>query len=503
MSAPSTAITLASLATHYPALQIVLPLVAAPVVVLLRGTRLVWLIAFAVTLACLGIAVDLYTQVLQQGEIRYAMGGWAPPVGIEYRVDRFNGLMLILICAIAAVVLPFARTSVEKEVSSNRLSLFWAAWLLCFTGLLGIVITGDAFNVFVFLEVSSLATYALIACARDRRALTSAFQYLIMGTIGATFILIGIGLLYMLTGTLNMADLAQRLPAVTQARTLNAAFGFIVVGCSLKLALFPLHLWMPNAYAFAPSAVTAFIAATATKVSIYVMLRFFFTVFGAEFSFGSMPLGEVLMTLSIIAMFSGSLVAIYERNVKRMLAYSSVAQIGYITLGISLATSSGLAAGMLHLINHAVIKAGLFMTMGAVVYRLGSCRLDQLSGLGKQMPWTMAAFVAGGLSLIGVPLTTGFVSKWHLASAGFGAGLPLVPVAILASSLLAVIYVWKVIETAYLRSPLENATPVKEAPISLLIPMWIMVAANFAFGIQGTVIWQAVQQAAVQLRGGV
>jgi len=488
---------------HFPALQIVLPLLAAPLCVLLRTTRLAWLLAFAVTLASFGIAVELYSQVLHQGVISYAMGGWAPPIGIEYRVDRFNALMLILITAVAAVVLPFARTSVEKEVDQRRLPLFWAAWLLCFTGLLGIVITGDAFNVFVFLEVSSLATYALIACSRDRRALASAFQYLIMGTIGATFILIGIGLLYMLTGTLNMADLAARLPEVTQPRTLKTAFVFIVVGCSLKLALFPLHLWMPNAYAYAPSAVTAFIAATATKVAIYVMLRFFFTIFGADFSFGVMPLGEVLMVLSVIAMFSGSLVAIYQQNVKRMLAYSSVAQIGYITLGISLATTTGLAAGMLHLFNHAMIKAALFMAMGAVVYRLGSCQLDQMAGLAKQMPWTMAAFVAGGLSLIGVPLTSGFVSKWYLVTAAFDAGWMIIPVAILGSSLLAVIYIWKVVETAYMRSPPADQKPVREAPLTLLVPLWIMVAANLFFGMQGSLLWQSVLQAARQLSGEV
>ncbi|MEL0082707.1 MAG: monovalent cation/H+ antiporter subunit D family protein [Gammaproteobacteria bacterium] len=461
-----------------------------------------WLLTFAATLASFAIAAELYSQVITNGPISYAMGGWKPPVGIEYRIDQFNGLMLLLITAVAAVVLPFARTSVDREVDQQRHALFWSSWLLCFTGLLGIVITGDAFNVFVFLEVSSLSTYALIACSRDRRGLTSAFQYLIMGTIGATFILIGIGLLYVLTGTLNMADLAARLPEVSRAKTLETAFVFIVVGCSLKLALFPLHLWMPNAYAFAPSAVTAFIAATATKVAIYVMLRFFFTIFGADFSYQVMPLGEVLMVLAIIAMFSGSLVAIFEQNVKRMLAYSSVAQIGYIMLGVSLATTTGVAAGLLHILNHAIIKAALFMALGAVVYRLGSCRLEQMAGLGKQMPWTMAAFVAGGLSLIGVPLTTGFISKWYLVTAAFDAGMPLIPVAILGASLLAVIYIWKVVEAAYLRPRPQNSAAVSEAPVSLLLPLWLMVAANFYFGIQGNLLWERALAATQQLMGG-
>ena len=158
------------------------------------------------------------------------------------------------------------------------------------TGLLGIAVTGDIFNVFVFLEISSLSAYALIALGKDRRALTAAYQYLIMGSVGATFIVIGIGLMYGMTGTLNMADLAERIPAVAATRTIPVAFAFLAVGISLKLALFPLHLWLPSAYAYAPSAVTAFIASTATKVAVYMLLRFFFTIFGARSRFDVMQL---------------------------------------------------------------------------------------------------------------------------------------------------------------------------------------------------------------------
>ena len=194
------------------------------------------------------------------------------------------------------------------------------------------------------------------------------------------------------------------------------------------------------------------------------------------------------MILALIAMFSGSLVAVYEQNVKRMLAYSSVAQIGYIMLGISLATTTGLAAGMLHLFNHALIKGALFMAIGAVVYRTGSAQLNQLAGLGRKMPWTMAGFVAAGLCLIGVPLTTGFLSKWYLVNASFDAGHTVIPVMILISSLLAVIYIWKVVETVYFQParPLKpGEEPVTEAPLSMLIPLWVMVALNFGFGLQG------------------
>ena len=345
--------------------------------------------------------------------------------------------------------------------------------------------TGDVFNVFVFLEISSLSAYALIALGNDRRALTASFQYLIMGSVGATFIVIGIGLMYVMTGTLNMADLADRLPEVASSRTIPVAFTFLTVGITLKLALFPLHLWLPNAYTYAPSAVTAFIASTATKVAVYLLLRFFFTIFGATFSFDVMQLDRILMPLALIAIVTMSLVAIYQENVKRLLAYSSVAQIGYMVLGISFASVLGLTAGILHLFNHALMKGALFMSMGCIMYRVGSVRLEQMNGLGRAMPWTMAAFVVGGLSLIGVPLTVGFVSKWYLVQAALEQGMWPVAGVVLLGSLLALMYVWKVVEVAYFRE-VDPELGISEAPLSLLAPTWVLVLGNLYFGINAS-----------------
>src|SRR5690606_7489541 len=179
-------------------------------------------------------------------------------------------------------------------------------------------------------------------------------------------------------------------------------------------ALFPLHLWLPNAYTYAPSVVSAFVAATATKVSVYVLLRVLFTIFGAAFAFEAMRLDMALMPLAILAMFVGSIVAIFQQNMKRMLAYSSIAQIGYIILGIAIGNVDGLTAAIVYLLNHAVIKGGLFMALGCIFYRIGSVDLADLRGLAKQMPFTAAAIVGGGLGLIGIPLTGGFISKWYL-----------------------------------------------------------------------------------------
>jgi multicomponent Na+:H+ antiporter subunit D len=491
------------LTDHLPALQVVLPLVSAPACLLLRNSRHAHLVALAVSWLAFAMALVLLQQVYSGAPVVYAIGAWATPLGIEYRVDMASALMLLVITAIGAVVLLFARDSIRHEISSKYTGLFYTCYLLCLTGLLGIVMTGDMFNLFVFLEISSLSSYVLISLGSSRRALTAAFQYLVMGTIGATFILLGIGFLYMMTGTLNMADLTERLPEVVDSRTTRVAFAFVTVGVSIKLALFPLHLWLPNAYTFAPSAVSAFLAATATKVGIYILLRFFFTLFGSEFSFAAMHVGDIMMWLAAAAMVVASLVAIYQNNVKRMLAYSSVAQIGYIILGISLASTAGVTAGMVHLVSHALIKCALFLALGCMFLRLGSTELRDLHGIARQMPWTMAAFVAGGLSLIGIPLTAGFISKWYLVLAVLEQGYWPLAATILVSSVLALVYVWRVVETAYLQAPGAGAQQAREAPATMLIPTWLLIGANFWVGIDSAPVYKLAQQAAAALTGQV
>ncbi len=472
---------------HLPILQVIIPLVIAPICSLFIKSRLTWLFATIASLATFIIALLLVKEVSIHGVLSYELGGWAPPWGIEYRIDHLNAYILIIVSATASITMLAARQSIENEIATEKLGLFYSAYLLCLTGLLGIIATGDAFNIFVFLEISSLSSYALIAMGQDRKALTASYQYLIMGTIGATFILIGIGLLYMLTGTLNIVDLQQKIPELVSSRTLHAAFAFFTVGISLKLALFPLHLWLPNAYAYAPSIITVFLSATATKVSLYVLFRFFFGVFSDEISFEYFHLDKILLPLSVVAIFIASFVAIFQDNIKRMLAYSSVAQIGYMTLGISLASKSGNIASLVYMFNHAIIKGGLFLAMACVLIRVHSVKLESFSGLGKQMPWTMAAIVLLGLGLIGVPFTSGFISKWYLLLAAIEQEQWMATIIIVGGSLLAVMYIWKIIEQAYFKNPVStdsNTTRMySEAPLQMLIPLWILVTLNFYFGL--------------------
>ncbi len=484
------------LSQHLLVLQVVVPLLSAPLCALLPlaspgkffTNRLAWLIATAASLISFVISILLAIEVSKHGYISYELGGWAPPWGIEYRIDHLSAYVLLIVSGIASITMLAAQKSIEKEIAHEKISLFYSAFLLCLTGLLGIVATGDAFNIFVFLEISSLSSYVLIALGNNRKALTASYQYLIMGTIGATFILIGVGLLYMLTGTLNIVDLQQKIPDLLTSRALHAAFAFFTVGISLKLALLPLHLWLPNAYAYAPSMITVFLSATATKVSLYVLFRFFFGLFSNEVTFGEFHLDKILLPLSILAILIASFVAIFQDNIKRMFAYSSVAQIGYMTLGIGLASKSGSVAGMLHLFNHAIIKGGIFLALACIVIRTNSVQLSNFAGLGKRMPWTMAALLLLGLGLIGIPFTAGFISKWYLLIAALDQGSWLAVAVIVGGSLLAIIYVWKVIEYAYLKPSTtpnnEDTISRNEAPLQMLIPLWLLVAANIYFGLE-------------------
>lgn len=494
-----------TLAQHLPALQVVVPLISAPLAVLLRHGGLAFGLVTAGAWLAFATAIALWFQVDASGPISYHLGSWAPPWGIEYRVDRLSSFVLLLVSGMAAIVLPWGRASIAREVPRNVHYLYYAMFGLCLTGLLGITITGDAFNIFVFLEVSSLSTYVLIALGRDRRAQAASYRYLIMGSIGATFIVIGIGFLYLMTGTLNLADMAVRLRDVQSTRPVLAALAFLTVGISLKLALFPLHQWLPNAYTYAPSAVTAFLAATATKVAVYVLIRFYFTVFGESLIFDKLPLPKIMLGLSLLAMFAASFIAIFQENLKRLFAYSSVGQIGYITLGLSFDSVNGLTASIVHLFNHGIAKGAIFLLIGAMVLGMSKSdgvppvpTFDRLNGLARRMPLTCFGIVLAGLSLIGVPGTVGFISKWYLILAAMEKGQFWLAGAIVLSSLLAVAYLWRFVEVAYFRA-LPVQSQAHEAPLSTLIPAWLLVLATLWFGFDTSFTVGTASDAAQQL----
>ena len=495
---------MSSLQAQLPALQIVVPLVAAPLCSLLRHPVVAWTLAVAVSAVSFAVAVALAVAVSDGSEISYLLGGWAAPWGIEYRIDALNALVVVIVSGASTVALVHARLSIAREVRRDRIGLFYTAWLLCLTGMLGIAITGDVFNVFVFLEIASLSTYVLVALGRPGpAALLAAFRYLVLGSMGATFFLIGIGLLYMMTGTLNMADLSVRLEDVSHTRTVAAGVGFVVLGIGLKAAVFPLHGWLPAAYAHAPSSAASFLAGTSTKVSIYVLVRFLFDVAGVDLAFERLGIGVLLMPLAIAAVLIASAVATFQDSVKRLLAWSSIAQIGYMVLGLGLGTAGGIAASVLHLFNHALMKVALFLALGNLVYRVGSDALANLAGLGRRMPWTMGAFLVAAMSLVGVPLTAGFVSKWYLLRAALDDGLWLIAVVIVVSSLMAAVYMWRVVNAAFFTEARPGTIQQRASEVhwTMVAPVVALALANVFFGVETSFSVGFAEMAGAALRG--
>ena len=474
------------ISSQLPALQVVLPLVAAPLCVFFHNRIFAWLLMVFVSLASFGISCALFNQVLAGDTITYAMGGWVAPWGIEYYIDKLTTYMLLIVNGIAVLVSLGARESVENEISSDRIYLFYTAFLLNLTGLLGVIITGDAFNLFVFIEIASLSSYAIISLGKDRRCLYAAFRYLVYGTIGASFILISIGLLYVVTGTLNIADLSQQLANAENTTTITTAFVFFVIGIAIKAAIFPMHLWLPDAYTYSPSIVSTFLAGTTTKVFIYVLIRFIYSLYGYEFSFFHESFDNLLIIIACGAILYGSYRAIKQDSLKRLLAYSSIAQIGYMILGIALITELGLAASLIHIFNHAFIKVGLFLAVTAIIYSYGTDSIECLAGMAKTSPFTFVLFLISGLSIIGVPLTSGFISKWYLIKASLEAGYWGLVVIIVFSSVLAIIYIGRVIEAAYFKPEATNTAALnnKKMPHLLFLSLFIFSFINIYLGIE-------------------
>jgi len=474
------------ISSQLPALQVVLPLAAAPLCILFHNRTFAWLLMVFVSLASFGISCALFNQVLAENAITYAMGGWVAPWGIEYYIDKLTTYMLLIVNGIAVLVSLGARESVENEISSDRIYLFYTAFLLNLTGLLGVIITGDAFNLFVFIEIASLSSYAIISLGKDKRCLYAAFRYLVYGTVGASFILISVGLLYVVTGTLNIADLSQQLVNAENTATITTAFVFFVIGITIKAAIFPMHLWLPDAYTYSPSIVSTFLAGTTTKVFIYVLIRFIYSLYGYEFSFFHESFDNLLMIAACGAILYGSYRAIKQDSLKRLLAYSSIAQIGYMILGIALITELGLAASLIHIFNHAFIKVGLFLAVTAIIYSYGTDSIERLAGMAKSSPFTFVLFLISGLSIIGVPLTSGFISKWYLIKASLEAGYWGLIVIIVFSSVLAIIYIGRVIETAYFKPEATNTASFnnKKMPHLLFLSLFIFCFINIYLGIE-------------------
>lgn len=476
---------------HLPALTIVIPLLFATLAVALAylTPQLArWVTIFALAAVTVFAGLNL-RHALLEGPIRYSFGNWLPPWGIEYVIDPLAAGITLLISFVSLMVIIYAGSFLKGQ-TRLRQGVFYALYLLLTGGLLGMVSTGDLFNLYVFLEISSLTCYGLIALGGPRATVAS-FRYLLQGTIGASFYLLGIGYLYMMTGTLNMLDLQSLLPAIISTPPVIIALVMIALGMGIKMALFPLHGWLPDAYTYAPPQVTAFISSVMTKVSAYVFLRIAFYIIGAS---GTAVEGllEIMGWLAAVAIIAGSIMALAQTDLRRMLAYSSVAQIGYIVLGMAIGNFWGLIGALLHILNHAITKGSLFMVAGGIKWKTGEYKIPRYTGMADKMPLSMACFLMGAFSMIGLPPAAGFFSKWYLLLGAVEINNWVFVAVLIVSSLLNLYYFFRVIENAYLKKR-EETDPINilpqakslkpELPLSMLLPIVVFGVAILFLGI--------------------
>ena len=411
--------------------------------------------------------------------IEYAYGGWQPPFGIAARIDGIGALIATLIAGVSLAVLTYAGPTLRAELPRDE-PAYYAMSLLLVAALQGMVATADLFNLYVFLEISSLSAYALIAIGGGAASLAS-FRYLLIGTVGASFYLLGVAYLFALTGSLNAADVAQALFQVAPSGALLAALGLLSVGLGLKMAIFPMHGWLPDAYTYAPSATSALIGGLMTKVAALALLRALYGVFRPAHADLVVPVGDVIEILACLGILGGSLMAVAQRDFKRLLAYSSVAHLGFIALGLGLGNRDGVSGAVFHMVAHGVAKATLFLIAGGVTYRLGRRSIDALAGLQHAMPLSTVALVVAAFSMIGLPPTAGFYSKWYLMMGCLEAGRADLFAVVVASTLLSAWYFLRLFEIVFFTA--GEAPRRRELPAAMLAPIAVGALTLLVLGL--------------------
>ncbi|WP_254280227.1 monovalent cation/H+ antiporter subunit D family protein [Haloarcula marina] len=473
---------------HLPVLLVVLPIVGGtlPLVASFYTDRIGWYVATAAMLCHTVLAGLLGWTVWTDGVVSYAVGGFAAPYGIELVVDGLSVALVALVSVVSLGVLAYARSA------GPRSNAFYSQFLLLATGLTGMSITGDVFNLYVFLEITGLAAYGLVASGREANAAVAALKYLIVGTIGASLYLLGVGYALAATGTLNMADLADKLAAVGYDSTLVlTAFGLMVGGLTVKVALFPLHTWQPDAYANAPDTVSAYISALVSTVSAYALARLLFSVFTVQF-LDAVPVAQwALLGLGCVSIVAGSALAVSQSSVQRMLAYSSVSQFGLVVAGFTVATPIAVVGATVHLVGHAVMKGGLFAASGIIERRTGATTVGGYAGMAARTPLAAGSFAVLALAMVGVPPAVGFVGKWYIVVGAVEANAWPVVAVLLASTLLTLAYFARLVERLYFAEPtIREETAVADggdSPVSTGMITVVVAAAVLAVALTAAV----------------
>ncbi len=397
----------------------------------------------------------------------------APPLGIMVAIDGFNYLVLLLVSGLGFLIAFFASGYMREN---DRVTYYNTLYLLMLAGIVGVVISGDLFNIYVFFEIASISSYVLVAYHADKGALRAAMRYLVMGSLGTGLALIGIVFIYAAVGSLNIADIAVKI-ATVQSPLLYLALAFFLTGFGIKAAFAPLHAWKPDALSHAPTPAAALLAGCSGIMAVYVMFRIFFTLF----TLNPFPLTFVFQFFAVLTMILGALLAFRQDDIKKLLAFSGISQVGYVFLAVSFSTAAGVFAGLFQLLNLAIAEVLLFLCAGLVVKHAGSKRLSEMSGLSLSLPLTSIGLLVGAASIIGIPIFSGFISKILIYQAGFDSGFLVVTILSLAVSALTLGYFLKLIFS--LTGPEMAYNGVSELEPHIFMPLVVLILLCIIFGI--------------------
>jgi len=426
--------------------------------------------------------------VLREGPIEYVFGGWAAPLGIAWLNDPLAAIMVLTMSAIALLSVVFGHAVVRPKLARSLhyytlINLFVASFV-------GVIFAADLFNIFVFLEVAALTGYALVGAAGGS-ALVYALRYLLLGSFGATLYLLGVAYLYAATGTLNMADLATRIPDLITSTAVVGGLIFLFLGLSIKMALIPLHGWLPGAYANAPSSVAPLLASTVTKVSLLAWVRIEYALIAPGTVVSHVPVLVLLEDIGILAAIVGGALALVQTDIKRMFAYGGISHIGLMLLGVSLGNTTALAGGLFYMINDAIMQATLFMIAGAVLYYHRARTLDDIKDISNRSPWLTGALVVVAMSMVGLPPTGGFFGKWNIVLGALEAGHYLAVFAVLASTLLTLGYFLRLF-SSWFHQPVTMQTESTAIAMPVRVSLAIAATTLIVLGLMSDSIVQII-----------
>jgi multicomponent Na+:H+ antiporter subunit D len=491
-----------TLTLHIPALIVVNLLMCSYIMPVLARWKKNWCIPVALGSVSLSFifAIFLAVKVSLEGSFSYQLGGWAAPWGIEFVVDHFSVFMLLTLTGVGLLILIYATQDLLHEIKTDVMGWYYTLYLLLMASMVGLALTNDLFNLFVFVEICAISSCAIISIKENRECIEASLKYLILSAVGSGAMLLGIAMIYMVTGHLNFTFVSAALPEATALypRNIMAAMALFTAGIGVKAALFPLHVWLPDAHSSAPSPSSAILSGLVIKIYAVVFIKLFLKIFPWEV-YEAIPLMTIVLVMASVGIIVGSMFAIVQEDIKKMLAYSSVAQIGYVFLGVALLSHNGVLGGILHIFNHALMKSMLFMSAGAIIYCTGIRKISDLKGIGTKMPLVMTVFSIGAFSMVGIPMTNGFISKWYLAIGALDVNRPLYVAVILLSSLLNGVYYLPIVVNAFFGERKEPLQTPHKLPLQMAIPLVILASAIIITGVFPKIMLGLADKAAVFL----